>query len=74
MTGGMYYEQDEADKTYIDVVFDVTNTNAEAINSEDLMVATATSESGAEYECSLYVVEVDDMVRVFIADSITEWG
>lgn len=64
MAGGMYYEKDEADKTYIDVVFDVTNTNAEAINSEDLMVATATSAGGAEYECSLYVVEVDDMTGV----------
>lgn len=61
---GLHYENSEANQTYIDVIFEITNTNTSAINSDDLMVATAKSESGAEYRCSLYLVETHDMTSL----------
>ena len=64
MSADNYYENSEAGHTYIDVVFDVTNTSPEELDSETLMEASATDESGTVYPCKLYVVEKEDMTWV----------
>ena len=61
---GLYYENSDAGQTYIDVIFEVTNTSTAAINSDDIMLATATSKSGTEYPCGLYVVETNEMTSL----------
>lgn len=41
LASGMYYENDSADETYIDVVFDYTHLGTESVNSDDLIIAKA---------------------------------
>ena len=59
-----YYENDEADKIYIDAVFDITNVSSEDVSSEEFLTATATSESGIEYKCDLYLIEKDNLTWI----------
>ena len=69
MGGGGFHS--DANKTYIDVVFEITNTSTSDINSDDLMVATAKSENGAEYKCDSYLVETCDMTFLSYMEDIT---
>lgn len=70
MGGGRYYYNDDGDP-YIDVVFDLVNTNANTIDSDDVMKFTAVSSTGTEYEASLYCVETDGMTDVSQYESIS---
>lgn len=58
------YTNDSEGETYIDVLFEVTNTSAETINSDDLMVFTAKNAEDAIYSGDLYAVETDNSTYV----------
>lgn len=62
--GDIYYENNDKVKTFVDVVFDVTNTSGKVISSEEFMKAIAVSEGGTEYADTLYCVETRDMTAV----------
>ena len=47
--GGLYYENDNAGETYVDVILDWTNLSANAVSSEDIMTITATNSAGATF-------------------------
>ena len=47
--GGLYYENDNAGETYVDVILDWTNLSANAVSSEDIMTITATNSTGATF-------------------------
>lgn len=47
--GGLYYENDNAGETYVDVILDWTNLSANAVSSEDIMSITATNAAGAKF-------------------------
>lgn len=64
MDQGIYFEPTQTDNTYIDMVFDITNTNTENINSEDLLKISAVGEDGTSYKGGLYVVETNDMTNL----------
>ncbi len=60
--GGIYYEHDVPGETYVDVVFDWTNTSTETVSNRDLLVAYA--KGAAEYRSCLYAVETDNATDV----------
>ena len=64
MGGGMYYENSNAGETYVDVVFDLTNTSTNAISCDEFMTATAINGSKVTYDCKFYGVETDNMTSV----------
>lgn len=64
MGGEIYIENKDRVRTFVDVVFDVTNTSGKAIGSENFMTAIAVSEKGTEYKGALYCVEREGMTSV----------
>lgn len=60
MQGFLYYENEDPNDTYVDMIFDWTNTGNEAVNSQDLLEATATGADDAKYKKCMYAVESSD--------------
>lgn len=70
MDGGIYYENKNAGETYVDVVLDLTNTSANAIESESIVALSAVNSAGVEYKCNLYAVETDNSTSLSQYESI----
>lgn len=58
--GGIYYENDNNGETYVDIILDWTNTSAETVRCDEIVIATATNNSGTEYNNCLYTVETNN--------------
>lgn len=70
LSSGLYYKNDNAGETYIDVVIDITNTSSAAVDSDDLVSLTAVSSSGTEYSGTLNAVETDSGKSVSAYEAI----
>lgn len=70
MGSNLYYDNDNQGQTYVDVVLDYTNNSEESVNSEDLCVMTATTNSGEIYHASLFAVETNDYTYVSTYEEI----
>ena len=57
---GIYYENDTAGETFVDIILDWTNTSTNTISSSDLLVAGAISANGTQYTRCLYAVETNN--------------
>lgn len=60
VAGDIFYENKTAGETYVDIILDLTNTSSETINSNDIIVATATNANGTEYTNCLYAAETNN--------------
>lgn len=56
----IYYENSTSGETYVDIIIDWTNTSAESISSDDVVVASAVNAAGTEYTNCLYAVETNN--------------
>lgn len=68
--GGIYYENKNSGETYVDMVLDITNTSAAAIQSGDIVAVSAKSATGTEYPCNLYAVETNNATYLSQYESI----
>lgn len=60
IAGDIYYENNNSGETFVDIIVDWTNTSAETISSEDVVIASASNSSGTEYTNCLYAVETNN--------------
>lgn len=60
VAGDIYFENNNAGETFVDIILDWTNTSSETISSDDIVVASATNRSGTEYTNCLYAVETNN--------------
>lgn len=56
--------------TYVDMIFDWTNTSSKAIRCDDVVTLTAVNGDGVEYACDLFLVETDDSSWLSTYESI----
>ena len=64
MGGGLYYDNDNSEETYIDVVFDMSNLSKDSISVDEIMTAYAQNADDDKFEDVLYCIEEDDMTGV----------
>ena len=57
--GNTGFENKETGKTYIEVVFEVTNTGAEKVRCDKFFTITAVNAGGMEYDCESVTMETD---------------
>ncbi len=69
-----YYNNDNPDEIYVDVIFDVKNLGAENVSCEDFMLAKALGAMGTEYSCRLYAVETDNFTGISTFENIAPLG
>ncbi len=69
--GGIYYENKNSGETYVDMILDITNTSAAAIQSGDIVSVSAKSAAGTEYLCNLYAVETNNATYLSQYESIS---
>jgi len=60
MGDSIYYENDTAGETYVDIVLDFTNLTAENIDSEEALLAGAIGANGQAYTDCLYLIETSN--------------
>lgn len=58
--GFLYYENDNPNDTYVDMIFEWTNTGNEKVESQELLEATALGANDTKYEKCMYAVESAD--------------
>ena len=57
--GSFYYDNDEEDQTYVDVVLDLKNLNEDPIACDEVVEVEAKGSSGAKYESAFFLLETD---------------
>ena len=60
IAGDIYFENKNSGETFVDIIVDWTNTSAETISSEDVVIASASNSNGTEYTNCLYAVETNN--------------
>lgn len=70
MSGGFFYENDTSGETYVDIVLDITNTGTQALQTEDILTASATNAAGAQYSCDLYAIETGNNSNISTYEEI----
>lgn len=70
IAGDIYYENNNSGETYVDIIVDYTNTSAEAVSSQDAVVASAKGSNGTGYTNCLYAVETNNATYLSQYESI----
>lgn len=71
LDNSFYYNNDNPDEIYVDVIFDVKNLGAENVPCESFLTGKALGATGTEYSCRLYAVETDNFTGISTFDNIT---
>lgn len=74
LDGSFYYNNDNPDEIYVDMIFDVKNLGAENVSCDDFMLATAEGATGTKYSCGFYAVETDNLTNVSTFENIAPLG